>query len=131
MQETDEFMREHLVVIPVGAPKMTAAVTLTFPLGHGRSVTVQGVGDTVVEIPPPPAADFMTAAQETRLRSLCQRYGVTFDAADYHPQFDLPTGYVAGWIGGPEHAGAFNDAGERILGGTIYVGVAPNGDASS
>jgi hypothetical protein len=94
MQETDEFMREHLVVIPVGAPKMTAA-------------------------------------QETRLRSLCQRYGVTFDTADYHPQFDLPTGYVAGWIGGPEHAGAFNDAGERILGGTIYVGVAPNGDASS
>ena len=57
--------------------------------------------------------DELTAAQETRLRSLCQRYGVTFDAADYHPQFDLPTGYVAGWVG------------------AIYVGVAPNGDASS
>ena len=37
---------------------MTAAVTLTFPLGHGRTITVQGVGDPVVEIPPP----LMTAA---------------------------------------------------------------------
>lgn len=50
---------------------MTAAVTLTFPLGHGRSVTVQGVGDTVVEIPPPPAADFMTAA-------ITRREGITW-----------------------------------------------------
>jgi hypothetical protein len=94
--EADAFMREHVIVIPVGAPKPT-----------------------------------MTAAQEATLRRLCDGYKVTFDTADYHPQFDLPTGYVAGWIGGPEHAGAFNDAGERILGGTIYVGVAPNGDASS
>ena len=73
----------------------------------------------------------MTKEQEATLRRLCDGYKVTFDAADYLPQFDLPTGYVAGWVGGPKHAGAVNDAGERILGGTIYVGVAPNGDASS
>ena len=46
----------------------------------------------------------MTKEQEATLRRLCDGYKVTFDAADYHPQFDLPTGYVAGWIGGPEHA---------------------------
>ena len=55
----------------------------------------------------------MTKEQEATLRCLCDGYKVTFDAADYHPQFDLPTGYVAGWVG------------------TIYIGVAPNGDASS
>ena len=59
----------------------------------------------------------MTKEQEATLRRLCDGYKVTFNAADYHPQFDLPTGYVAGWVGGQP--------------GTIYVGVAPNGDASS
>jgi hypothetical protein len=80
--EADAFMREHVIVIPVGAPKPT-----------------------------------MTAAQEATLRRLCDGYKVTFDTADYHPQFDLPTGYVAGWIGGRP--------------GTIYVGVDVVGNASS
>lgn len=63
----------------------------------------------------------MTLLQELALRRLCQGYGVTFEASDYAPQFDLPPGYVAGWIGG--HLGN--------PGRTIYVGVSAEGEVSS
>lgn len=62
----------------------------------------------------------LTRAQETRLRKLCQGYGVEFDAAHYRPSFELPDGYVSGWIGGPNAAGR-----------TLYVGVDRDGNASS
>lgn len=41
----------------------------------------------------------MTEAQRRALRDLCRRYKVPFDEAKYTPQFDLPRGYVAGWVG--------------------------------
>jgi len=59
----------------------------------------------------------MTAMQLAALADLCQRYHVRFDAESYHPQFDLPPGYVAGWIGTPENG--------------IFVGVSPEGRISS
>lgn len=65
----------------------------------------------------------MTDAQELALRRLCDRYGVRFSVDHYHPQFDLPEGYVAGWIGG-----SMNDRSGRR---TIYVGCSPEGEISS
>lgn len=67
----------------------------------------------------------MTDAQEAKLRTLCERYGVEFDRDDYHPQFDLPPGYVAGWVGGLSSQPPIRTH------STIYVGVSPEGDASS
>lgn len=44
----------------------------------------------------------MTDAQEAAIRDLCERYGVEYRAGDYAPTFDLPKGYVAGFVGGYE-----------------------------
>ncbi|HEY1700736.1 MAG TPA: hypothetical protein VGG75_13570 [Trebonia sp.] len=55
----------------------------------------------------------MTPGQEAALRELCARYRVEFVATDYWHPFDLPKGYVAGWIG------------------PIYVGCGPDGRISS
>ena len=55
----------------------------------------------------------MTDAQFAALSNLCQRYEVDFDHLAFHPQFDLPTGWVAGWVG------------------PIYVGCSPEGDIHS
>jgi hypothetical protein len=56
----------------------------------------------------------MTNAQLEALEALAKRYGVPFDRArfEYGP-FDLPPGYVAGWVG------------------PIYVGCSPEGRISS
>lgn len=59
----------------------------------------------------------MTEMQKAKLIVLCMRYGMDFDASHYGPTFDLPSDYVAGWIGGQP--------------GTLYVGVSPTGEASS
>jgi hypothetical protein len=56
----------------------------------------------------------MTDAQYQALALLHARYGVEFYPADFTPQFDLPPGYVAGWVGDK-----------------IYVGCSPEGDISS
>jgi hypothetical protein len=56
----------------------------------------------------------MNVAQHRALMRLCRGYHVLFVASNYHPQFDLPSGYVAGWIG------------DRI-----YVGCDPQGRISS
>lgn len=59
----------------------------------------------------------MTPAQIAALLALCERFHVPFDPDDYCPQFDLPPGYVAGWVGhGP---------------GQIFVGVSPEGEILS
>lgn len=68
----------------------------------------------------------MTLLQELALRRLCQGYSVSFDPAHYSPQFDLPPGYVAGWIGG-QHRIHESPAGRP----TIYVGVSAEGEVSS
>jgi hypothetical protein len=57
----------------------------------------------------------LTDKQVHALSALCHRYNVTFDESNFLPAFDLPPGYVAGWIG--------NDR--------IYVGCSPDGDISS
>ena len=49
-----------------------------------------------------PAEPELTLLQETALYALCERYEVTYDPSHYHHTFDLPEGWVAGWIGGPE-----------------------------
>lgn len=77
----------------------------------------------------------MTDAQVEALRGICKRYHVTFREEDYRPAFDLPDGYVAGWVGGPRHGMAFRLEGngllERTSQTTIYVGVSPEGEISS
>jgi hypothetical protein len=64
----------------------------------------------------------MTDAQRDRLWQLCGAYNVAFREDDYAPTFDLPDGYVAGWVGG------WKGIGDRR---TLYVGVSPAGEASS
>jgi hypothetical protein len=41
----------------------------------------------------------MTDAQRTALTNLCDRYSVPFKEEEFHPRFDLPDDYVAGWVG--------------------------------
>jgi len=55
----------------------------------------------------------LTREQEYAIRDLCRRYRVAYIPGHYTPQFDLPPGYVAGWIG------------------PIYCGISPEGDISS
>lgn len=60
----------------------------------------------------------MTVGQVGALVKLCARYSVTFDPLHYAPSFDLPSGWVAGWIGGQDEA-------------RLYVGVDTEGQISS
>ena len=62
----------------------------------------------------------MTIAQRDALWELADRYHVPFREDDYHPAFDLPEGYVAGWVGGQFHRSA-----------KLAVGVSPTGEISS
>lgn len=55
----------------------------------------------------------MTEQQRAALEDLSRRYRVEFDESNFHPQFDLPAGWVAGWVS------------------SIYVGVSPEGDVNS
>lgn len=59
----------------------------------------------------------MTPEQEAALKDLSTRYNVAFVAEDFWPTFDLPPGYVAGWIGGEERK--------------LYVGCSADGRISS
>ncbi len=55
----------------------------------------------------------MTRKQAQALESLCARFKVPFVPATFHPTFDLPEGYVAGYVG------------------PIYVGCSPEGEIAS
>jgi hypothetical protein len=46
----------------------------------------------------------MTRAQREALKALCVNYDVPFTPHDFAPRFDLPAGWVAGWVG-PIHVG--------------------------
>ena len=48
----------------------------------------------------PLPAEHLTAAQDEALRGICERYYVAYDPNHYQPTFDLPQGYLAGWVGG-------------------------------
>lgn len=62
----------------------------------------------------------MNDVQREALTKLCERFGGTFkeDEWELHP-FDLPEGWVAGWVKNAE--------GEN----QIYVGCSPEGQTSS
>lgn len=68
------------------------------------------------------AGTHLNGKQEDALRALCDRYRVPFSARDFRSAFDLPAGYVAGWVGG--HAIQQSRP-------TIYVGCSPEGAISS
>jgi hypothetical protein len=55
---------------------------------------------------------WLTAEQDTALRSICDRYNVTYRPADFRPA--IPKGWVEGWVGGRSVAG-------------IYIGCSPEG----
>ena len=59
----------------------------------------------------------LTRYQTAALAGLSKSYNATFNPAWFSPQFDLPDGWVAGWIGGPAQH--------------IYVGCSPEGDINS
>jgi len=60
----------------------------------------------------------LTPEQVAALTKLCDRYGVKFDPAHYYPPFDLPSGWVAGWVGGAVRR-------------KLYVGCSPEGSVHS
>ena len=60
----------------------------------------------------------MNEIQRKALRDLCSRYKVEFNEKHYFKPFDLPQGWVAGWVGGNELK-------------KIYVGCSPSGEIHS
>jgi hypothetical protein len=75
---------------------------------------------TFEQLPLPP--EHLTIEQDGSLRAICERYDVGYDPNHYQPTFDLPEGYVAGWVGGAEIQAAHP---------TISVGCSPEGMISS
>ena len=63
-----------------------------------------------------------TLLQEVSLSAICERYLVEYNPIHYRPAFDLPEGYVAGWVGG---------VAIQATHPTIYVGCSPEGIISS
>jgi len=61
----------------------------------------------------------VTDAQIVALAKLCDRYRVPFDMRKFTHTFDLPQGWVAGWVGGDDKPGG------------IYVGCSPDGEIHS
>ncbi len=62
----------------------------------------------------------MNEKQRTALTKLCERYDdVTFNPDDFRPVFDLPKGWVAGWVTDSHGVGR------------LYVGCDPEGRISS
>lgn len=55
----------------------------------------------------------MTGLQRKALQDLCSRYGVDFESCRFASGFDLPEGWLHGWVG------------------PIYVGVSPEGEVHS
>jgi hypothetical protein len=65
----------------------------------------------------------ITGAQRHALVAICDRFKVRYRPEDYRPTFDLPKGWVAGWVGGTDGPGSRAQ--------TIYVGCDPEGRLSS
>jgi hypothetical protein len=55
----------------------------------------------------------MTEQQRAKIEQRCKEYRIPFVEADWRRPFDLPDGWVAGWLG------------------STYVGVSPEGDMHS
>lgn len=59
----------------------------------------------------------MNEIQRKALQDLSARYKVEFREDQFFPAFDLPKGWVAGWVGGDARK--------------LYVGCSPTGEISS
>ena len=57
----------------------------------------------------------MTPAQLAAILALCERFSAPYREDAWSHPFDLPEGWVAGWVGTPGAGG-------------IYAGVSPDGD---
>ncbi|HEY7348131.1 MAG TPA: hypothetical protein VH599_07395 [Ktedonobacterales bacterium] len=66
--------------------------------------------------------DRLTETQERALGALCLRYHVEYNPDHYLPAFDLPKGWVCGWVGGP----ALQETRR-----TVFVGCSPEGEIHS
>lgn len=55
----------------------------------------------------------LTEAQKEKIKWLAEGYKVEPPYDEFYPQFDLPDGWVAGWVG------------------RIYVGISPEGESHS
>jgi len=64
----------------------------------------------------------MNQKQREALRKLSERYGVEFQEDSYFEGFDLPKGWVQGWIEEPHKL-----EGGGWAGGKLYVGCDPEG----
>ncbi len=64
----------------------------------------------------------LTTAQEEALKAICQRYNAPYNPDHYLPAFDLPEGWVCGWVGGS----AFQETHR-----TIFIGCSPEGEIHS
>jgi hypothetical protein len=63
--------------------------------------------------------EHLTEKQVEALDRIHARYGIeTWDPRDFWHPFDLPAGYVSGWLSSPG-------------GTTLYFGVSPTGEISS
>lgn len=105
MDEADEAVRLNKQALVIGDSDSKAMAVVGTP--HELVELVARISTAVHQ------AIGYTPAQVAKLRDLCKRFEYTFDLGDYRPRFDLPDGYVAGWVG------------------DLYVGVSPDGDASS
>lgn len=70
----------------------------------------------------PTPENCLTEAQDAALRGICGRYNVGYDAEHYKPTFDLPSDWVAGFVGGIEIQREHP---------TLYIGCDPDGRISS
>lgn len=74
----------------------------------------------------------LTPAQAQALGAICARWEVDYDPAHYTPTFDLPQGWVAGWVGGPHHRNPTYAVPDEPAGKpTIFIGCDKDGRISS
>lgn len=72
----------------------------------------------VFQLLPPNGQTFI---QVTKILDMQDRYDEPYHPEDFHKTFDLPDGWVAGWLGDPRDG----------MPGQIYVGVGPDGWTAS
>ena len=95
--------------------RLVAALALHGWLAHGGYRPGKVTDDEIAALTD---ALRQTTVQHAALAKLCERYGVPFDAAHYHPAIDCEPGWLEGWLGGTESL-------------TLFVGVSPNGEIHS
>lgn len=112
---------ELVVIFPPALAKRVMVVdgVTTYEQLHSGLTLLAGVVSQAIDAARAAehTAEHINLAQETRLRALCAGYKVEYNPLHYTTMFDLPKGYVGGWVGGKP--------------GTLFVGVSPEGEPSS